>query len=223
LIGTNYIAALAVLRVPLFCVFLAERIDIWHAWCYNDSDFQEINYHTQKRIPQMNQTKEKRLRKLVFGAMFAALVFAATWISIPMVIGNINLGDGVLLLAAWMLGGPWAALAAAIGATLTDLVGGYAIYAPATFVIKALMVFVAIAVLKVLEKARLHKVVARVLSALAAELVMIVGYFVYEALVIGLGWGALVSIPFNAVQGAVAIVIASLLYQLLDRAGFKME
>ena len=171
----------------------------------------------------MNQPKEKRLRKLVFGAMFAALVFAATWISIPMVIGNINLGDGVLLLAAWMLGGPWAALAAAIGATLTDLVGGYAIYAPATFVIKALMVFVAIAALKVFQKVKLHAVVARVLSALAAEIVMIAGYFVYEATVIGLGWGALVSIPFNAVQGAVAILFASLLYQVLAKAGFKME
>ena len=171
----------------------------------------------------MNQMKQKKLRKLVFGAMFAALVFAATWISIPLPIGNINLGDGVLLLAAWMLGGPWAAVAAAIGATLTDLMGGYAIYAPATFVIKALMVLVAIAVLKMLRKTKLHVVVARVLSALAAELLMIVGYFTYEALVIGLGWGALVSIPFNAVQGAVAILIASLLYQLLERAGFKME
>ena len=171
----------------------------------------------------MNREKEKRLRKVVFGAMFAALVFAATWISIPMPIGNINLGDGVLLLAAWMLGGPWAALAAAIGATLTDLVGGYAIYAPATFVIKALMVLVAILVFKVFEKVKLHAVVARVLSAFAAELVMIVGYFTYEATFLQLGWGALASIPFNAVQGAAAILIASLLYQVLTKAGFKME
>ena len=155
--------------------------------------------------------------------MFAALIFAATWIAIPLPIGNINLGDGVLLLSAWMLGGPWAALAASVGATLTDLMGGYAIYAPATFLIKGLMVWVAILVLKALEKANIHTAVRRILSGLAAELVMIVGYFVYEALLIGLGWGALVSIPFNAVQGAVAILMASILYQVLSKAGFQME
>ena len=155
--------------------------------------------------------------------MFAALVFAATWIAIPLPIGNINLGDGVLLLAAWMLGGPWAALAASVGATLTDLMGGYAIYAPATFLIKGLMVWVAILVLKALEKLKIHTAARRVLSGLAAELVMIVGYFVYEALLIGLGWGALMSIPFNAVQGAVAILMASILYQVLSKAGFKTE
>ena len=168
----------------------------------------------------MNQ---KRLRKIVLSAMFCALVFAATWIAIPAVIGNVNLGDGVLLLCAWMLGGPWAAVAAALGATLTDLVGGYASYAPGTFVIKALMVAVAIALFKLLPRLGVHHRLSRILSAVGAELVMILGYFVYEALFLGYGLGAAASVPFNALQGAFAIVISNLVYELIAKAGLKFD
>lgn len=171
----------------------------------------------------MKREKQSKLRKLVYGAMLGALVFAATWISIPLPVGNINLGDGILLIAAWMLGGPWAVLAAAIGATLTDLMGGYAIYAPATFVIKGLMVVVAILMLRVFSKVKMPRLLSRVLSAISAEAVMVVGYFIYEATVIGLGWGALASVPFNLAQGAAAIVLSMLLYEVLSRAGIRLE
>ena len=127
------------------------------------------------------------------------------------------------MLAAWTLGGPWAAAAAAIGATLTDLVGGYAIYAPATFLIKAGMALIAFGVIRLISRKGISSVLARVLSGVAAELLMIVGYFVYEATFLGLGWGALLSVSFNAVQGLVAILLATVLYQVLDRAGVKME
>ena len=169
----------------------------------------------------MNQ---KRLRKLIFSAMFCALVFAATWISIPApLVGNVNLGDGVLLLCAWMLGGVWAAVAAAMGAALCDLALGYAIYAPATLVIKALMVVVAIAVVKLLSHLHMHVRVARLISAVCAELIMILGYFAYEALALGYGIAAAANIPFNAIQGALGIAVALVVYEVLHRAGIKVE
>lgn len=155
--------------------------------------------------------------------MFCALVFAGTWISIPMPIGNVNLGDGMLLVGAWLLGGPWAIVATALGATFVDLMSPYAIYAPGTLVIKALMATVAILMLKLLVKTKLPKVLALVLSATAAELVMIAGYFAYEALFLGLGLGAAVSIPFNAMQGGAAIVLSVAVYELLSRAGVEIE
>ena len=155
--------------------------------------------------------------------MFCALVFAGTWISVPMPIGNINLGDGMLLVGAWMLGGPWAIVATALGATFVDLMGPYAVYAPGTLVIKALMATVAILLLKLLGKTKLPRSLALILSATAAELVMIVGYFAYEALFLGLGLGAAASIPFNAMQGGAAIVLSVAVYELLARAGVKFE
>ena len=170
----------------------------------------------------MNQ---KRLRKIVFSAMFCALVFAATWISIPTpVVGNVNLGDGVLLLCAWMLGGAWAAVAAAVGAALCDLALSYAVYAPATLVIKALMVVVAIAVAKLCaRRLHMHERIARLISAVCAELAMILGYFAYEALALGYGIAAAANIPFNAIQGSLGIAVAFFVYEVLHRAGIKVE
>ena len=167
----------------------------------------------------MNQ---QRIRKIVFSAMFCALVFAATWIYVPApAVGNVNLGDGVLLLSAWMLGGPWAAVSAALGATLADLSSGFAIYAPATFLIKAAMVCTALLVCRLLSQTKLPKRLARVFSAVTAELVMILGYLAYEALFLHYGIAAIANIPFNAVQGAFAVILSSVVYELLSRIGFN--
>jgi uncharacterized membrane protein len=170
----------------------------------------------------MNQ---RRIQKLVFSAVFCALTFAATWIFVPAPgVGNVNLGDGVLLLCAWILGGPWAVISAALGATLADLSSGFALYAPATLLIKALMVGVALLVLRL--SARLPSRLSRILSAVFAEIVMVVGYFLYECLVLGItlgidGYGivSLANIPFNAVQGIFGILLATLVYEVLARVG----
>ena len=156
--------------------------------------------------------------------MFCAVVFTATWISVPApAIGNVNLGDAAILLSAWMLGGPWAAVAAGLGAALADLVSGYAVYAPATFLIKALMVVAVIGMGKLGVRTKGSERLFRILGAVAAELVMITGYLLYEALVIGLGWAAFANVPFNAVQGAIGVVLAMAAYTLLRRAGISTE
>ncbi len=158
----------------------------------------------------------KNIQKLVFAALLGALTFCATWISVPTGIGNVNLGDGILLLGAWTLGGPWSVLACALGATLTDVVGGYAIYAPATLIIKALMGIVALLVYKLF--ARVSSLLRYLLSGVAAELVMIAGYFIYEAFVLSFGFAALTSIPFNAIQGAIAVIVALIIHKILEKA-----
>ena len=156
--------------------------------------------------------------------MFCAVVFTATWISVPApAIGNVNLGDAAILLTAWMLGGPWAAVASGLGAALADLVSGYAVYAPATFLIKALMVVAVLCIGRLGKSASRSKSLFRILGAIAAELVMITGYLLYEALVIGLGWAAIANVPFNAAQGAIGVALAMGAYALLRRAGISTE
>ena len=170
----------------------------------------------------MNQ---KRIERLVLSAMFCALVFAATWISVPApAVGNINLGDAMLLLCAWLLGGPYSVIAAAAGSALTDLMGAYAIYAPGTFVIKALMVTVAILLLKIGRRLRLPQIPALLLSGIGAELVMIGGYYLYEATFLSLGFaGAAVNIPFNAIQGGICLALAVLCRMILKHTGFHLS
>lgn len=157
------------------------------------------------------------IRKLVFSAMLASLVFAATWIQIPAPLGNINLGDSILLAGVWMLGGPLSCVACAIGAALADLVSGYAIYAPATLLIKAAMAFSAMAIVRHREHCR-HPYRFTVLSAIVSEIIMVVGYFLYEGLFLYGFPAALLAIPFNLVQGTVCAVISLLLCKLFDHA-----
>lgn len=158
---------------------------------------------------------QKRTQKLAFAALFGALTFAATWVSFPSPFGgNVNLGDCILLISAWLPLEPWSFFAAAIGATFTDLAAGYALYAPATFVIKALMVVVAVLIKRSLPK--LPSVWRAYFSGVAAELVMVLGYFLYEIILYGAA-SALLNIPFNLVQGAIAVVAAMVLSFVLSR------
>ena len=56
--------------------------------------------------------------------------------------------------------------------------------------------------------------VAAIVSGIAAECVMMLGYFIYESFLYGVE-AAAAGIPFNAIQGAVCIVPACLLYNML--------
>lgn len=156
-------------------------------------------------------------RKMVLSAVFCALVYVATWLSIPTPpVGNINLGDCIIILSANILGGPWAVAASAIGAMLCDLSSGYGMYAPATFIIKGFMVVIILSVQKnPTNKLKSISNIGFILSALCAEAFMVCGYYLYESVLLGLGKGALANIPFNAIQGGLNIVIATLVYVLV--------
>ena len=156
--------------------------------------------------------------RLVLSALFLALTFLATLLSFPApVVGNLNLGDGVLLLGVSLLGIP-GVIAGALGAALCDLVGPYVIYAPATLVIKLLMGFVAYAILKVFRNREHPRKLALLLAGLSAELLMAGGYYFYEATFLSLGFvGALTNIPFNLIQGAVGVIVFFLASGILGK------
>lgn len=152
--------------------------------------------------------------RLALCGMMAALIFVATYfvkLPISMTNGYVHLGDGFILLAASLLG--WAAVpAAAIGSMLADLMGGYAIYLLPTFLIKG-----AVAAVAVLAVRARHDWL-RVLGLIAAEAVMIGGYFVAEWLFLGYGFGgASASLIGNAFQGLSGVVIGLLLIPLMKR------
>lgn len=146
----------------------------------------------------------KSTKKIAAAGVIAALVFVATFfIRIPIPNGYLNLGDAVILISTLMLG-PFAAIPAAIGAGLADLISGYSVYVIPTILIKGLMGFTAG---KILSK---EKTVSRkLIGFILAELIMVAGYFAFEALPFMYGVeAALVDVPLNAIQGAAAIVVA---------------
>ena len=159
----------------------------------------------------------KKLLKTVMAALFAALICVATLavrIPIPATQGYANLGDALVLLAAFFLGPLYGPAAAGIGSALADLFAGYAIYAPGTAAVKGLCALAAALLLRSLGN-RLKW--AHVPAAIVSEIVMVGGYFLYESTVLGYGMAALGSVPANAIQGAVGAVAGVVLYQALRK------
>lgn len=151
-------------------------------------------------------------------ALFVAIVCVGTFISVPLPIGYFNLGDAAVLLSAWLLGPIFGAIAAAVGSALADLLLGFVLYAPATAVIKGAMAVCAYFLSAALGGAVRKKglsLVPKAVGAVAGEIIMIGGYFLYEATVLGYKMGALASVPGNATQGvcgaAIAVTVAALI------------
>ena len=166
-------------------------------------------------------TAKDRLRLLTLSATLTAIVTIATMIvQIPSPMnGYVNLGDCFVLLSAWMLGPVYGTAAAAVGSALADILTGYTIYAPGTFVIKGLMALAACLLVKIFIS-RKKLFAGRIVSAVAAELIMVFGYFLYSALIFGEGLAAAVSIPGNLMQGLIGLVASVVLASLLGKTGF---
>ena len=161
----------------------------------------------------------KDIRKLVLSALFAALSCIMTMvIQIPAPTGYVNLGDCAVLLGAWILGPWWGAAAGGIGSMMADILSGWASYAPATFVIKFLMGVTAALVFRWMSQ-RKYAQWGMAAGALVAELIMVVGYFSYEGVVLGVGAAAAASVPANMVQGLVCMVAAIAVSALMERSG----
>ena len=152
----------------------------------------------------------KHTKKITFSALFAALCCIATYvIKVPLPYGYFNVGDVFVLLAGWMLGGVWGGVAAGLGSALADLLSGYALYAPVTLVIKALMGVIAYygyALCKKLIKKDGLDIFPRIISGVLAEIVMTFGYFAFEWILYGWG-GATASLLGNFTQGGICLAI----------------
>lgn len=150
-------------------------------------------------------------KKLVFAALMAAIACIATMIiriPVPATGGYINLGDGIVILSGLLLGPVYGGLAAGIGSALADLFAGYVVYAVATFIIKGLMAVVVGIILKNASKAGIINVI---IAGVIAEIIMIAGYFIFEAVFMGFGLGALEAVTGNVIQGIGGIIIAAVL------------
>lgn len=157
-----------------------------------------------------------RTRMLVMSALLAALGCAATLaVRIPSPTGGyMNLGDTVVILSAYLLGPAWGAAAGGLGPALADLFCGYAAYVPATLAIKALMAACAAWIYAALKR----RPAALLVAPLAAEAIMVVGYWLYDALLAGSLLGAAAGIPSNLVQSALGIAASALLAAALRRS-----
>ena len=153
--------------------------------------------------------KKINVKKLVLASILAAIVCVATAVFAFPLPGNgfANLGDCFVIICGGLIGPWWGFAAAAIGAALSDIILGYAVYAPATFIIKGVM---ALLVYYIAVKNGKTSVVKTAVSAIIAEIIMVAGYFFFELAVYGAG----VAIPDllgNATQAVVGAVAGTVL------------
>lgn len=163
-----------------------------------------------------------RIKKIVMTALLAALTCVATMIiKIPSPLkGYLNLGDCVVLFAGWMLSPGHGFLAAGLGSALADIFSGYVIYAPATFIIKGFMALVAFYGFKLLRK-KIGNVLSKLISGTLAEIIMVVGYFVFEGFLYGF-IPSLVNIPANMVQGIAGVIFGTLLMKAFEKSSIVL-
>ncbi len=158
-----------------------------------------------------------KTKKLIISALLAALTCVATMIlRIPSPLGGyINLGDGIVLLCGWLLSPVYGFLAAGIGSALADVLSGYMLYAPVTFLIKGCMALLAYFIAARLCR-RIRPLTARLVSGITAEIVMVGGYLAFESCLYGF-IPSLVNVPPNAIQGLAGLIIGLILVKIFEK------
>lgn len=158
-----------------------------------------------------------RAQKIAVAAMLAALVCVATMIiKIPTPLkGYINLGDCIVLLCGSMLSPSYAFLAAGIGSALADVLSGYMVYAPVTFLIKGVMALIVVFLFKAIDKKGL-KQPAKILPLALAEVIMVGGYLLFESILYGFV-PSVANIPANAIQGVAGIIFGFVLIKAFEK------
>ena len=149
----------------------------------------------------------KSLKNLVMAALFAALSCVATSIiriPTPGTGGYIHPGDAIVILSGVFLGPVYGLFAGGIGSALSDFIGGYFVYVPITFVIKGLIAFIAGYIFQKAAANNHSKQLAVAFGGVADIILVAGGYFICE-------------LPMY-IQGVSGLIIASILYPLLNPA-----
>lgn len=161
--------------------------------------------------------KHTNVQKLTMTALFIALTCVATSIiKIPTVGtgGYIHPGDAFVILSGILLGPLYGALAAGIGSALADLFGGYFIYVPITFLVKA-CIGAGVGFLYHHTGAKLSSVIKCILCGIYATIVVALGYLFFEWFIYGAA--ALASVPANLVQGISGLILSTLLLPFIQK------
>ena len=162
-----------------------------------------------KNIKTMNN---KKIVKISYTALFSALIFVLTmFIKITIPSGYVHCGDAMIYLCAVLLGSPWAVIAGALGEGLADIAGGFAVYFPATVIIKAVIALL----FSLCKNDKKLFTLKSCIMTLPAAIVTAGGYFLAD-MIIDKSY-AFVDIPGNIVQAVGSAVLFVITAAALDK------
>lgn len=171
--------------------------------------------------------KRKHVYHIALTAVLAALTTAMILVFfIPVGEGRMHFGDTIILLAAVLLPTPYAMLVGAIGGGMANLLGGAVLWSPATVIIKAAITMP--------FSAKQDKLVTKrnLFSLLPYAVITIVGYALYQLLLITLGVGQFAGLVWTVVftnvlgdlvQIAGSSVLFIILAKVLEKVKFKQR
>lgn len=158
--------------------------------------------------------KNQRVKLLTLSGIFAAIIFILTaYIHIPSHNGYTHIGDAFIYLSASILPLPYAISASVIGAGLADILSGFAIWTPATIVVK---LFVAL-----LFTSKKDNIICKrnVIGLFLACIITFIGYYLYEAIFISNFAVALLGLLGYLTQS----ILSSIVYIIIGKAFDKLN
>lgn len=164
---------------------------------------------------------------LIMAGLMTGMITISTMIfkiPIPLTTGYIHLGDSMIFLAVLILGWKYSAVAAGIGSALADVIGGFAMWAPWTFCIKAVMaVLMGYAIKKQIggDKKIFGLPVCQLVGMVLSGVWMVAGYYVAEGVMYSNFVVATIAIPWNLVQFVMGFIIAGLIAAALLKTSAK--
>lgn len=154
-------------------------------------------------------------KQLTITGIMAALIFLMTFVpKVPIPLGYAHLGDGMIFIAAYLIGKKEGMIAAAVGSALADLISGFPIWILPTFLIKLIMAYIFCTLSG-------ENIAKNIFAMMVAVLFMAVGYtlagaFLYGSLEVGLS-----STPSLLIKGAINIVMATAIIACVKKSALS--
>ncbi|MDI7743218.1 ECF transporter S component [Lysinibacillus fusiformis] len=149
---------------------------------------------------------------LILSALLIALVFVSTvFINIKLPIGGngglVHLGTGMLFIASILFGPKKGAIAGSFGMALFDLMSGWTIWAPGTFIARFLQGYI-VGKIAWSNDENGNSIILNLVGMIISVPVMAAVYYVHEAIIYGNWIQPAASIPGNITQNVIGMIVA---------------
>lgn len=162
--------------------------------------------------------KNNKIKLMCLTGILMAIVFVLTaYLHIPSHTGYTHVGDAFIYIAACLLPLPYAMIVGAGGALLADCLTGFAVWAPASVIIKTA------AVLFFSRKKKNIICIRNILALIPAWIICIGGYYLYEALITGNFVAPVAGIPGYITQSTLSTVLFVIIGVAMDKLNVKAK
>lgn len=151
------------------------------------------------------------VKRIVYIGLLTALTIVATFINIVLPVGGgsgalFHLGTAVSVMSVLVFGKRVGTYSGTLGMTLFDIIGGWAIWAPGTFVARFLLGST-LGFFAYDKNGKLKGFSYQVLGVVMGGVLMVLVYYIWEVILYHQPIVALGSVPANVLQFATGIVI----------------